>query len=310
MKVGNQLPLSHVPASAPVQAPIAATVDAPRADKAPPVDGADHKGQLFADDARRPAPVTSKKKAVPAEGIEKVFAKVVGPAAIAALKASFSTKPVVLIAGDQLTGKSTAAKTVAQAMGGEGSGTGRLMRDAAAKAGKPVEEFVKSVPASFDVELDWQAAKKIAKGDVAVFESRLAGHLGQMLERLGRENVLSVYLVASPRERALRYLNRELSPEVRQRIEPKLDIKADATLEEALAAVVALDDPDASKIAASMKDIAHRDDVDLARLQSLYGVNYQDRAAFDVVVVTDGKTPQQVQDEILAAVKRLSPQGG
>jgi cytidylate kinase len=159
------------------------------------------------------------------------------------------------------------------------------------------------VPADFDVELDWQATKKIAKGDVAVFESRLAGHLGQMLERMGRKNVVSVYLVASPRERALRYLSRELSPEVRARIEPQLRLPADATLEQAMQAIVALDDPDANKIASMWKDIAKRDDVDKARLFELYGVDYQDRSAFDVVVTTDGKQPADVQAEILAAVQ-------
>ena len=237
-------------------------------------------------------------------GIAKTFAHVVGAASIAALKASFSTKPVVLIAGDQLTGKSTCAAIVAKELGGEASGTGRLMRAAAAEKQLPVEEFVKSVPASFDVELDWQAAKKIGKGDVAVFESRLAGHLGKMLQDMGRKNVVSVYLVASPRERALRYLNRELSPEVRARVEPHLaKLGTDATLEDAMRAVIATGDPDASKLASSMKDIAHRDDVDHARLKKLYDVDYQDRSAFDVVVVTDGKTPAQVQAEIIAGVR-------
>ena len=262
-------------------------------------------GSLFPGGAA-PATTTAPASERTRGAIEKVLANVVGAAAIAGLKAGFSEKPVVLIAGDQLTGKSTAAETVAKALGGPASGTGRLMRAAAADKGLPVEEFVKSVPASFDVELDWQAAKKIAKGDVAVFESRLAGHLGRMLQELGRKNVTSVYLVASPRERALRYLSRELSPEVRARIEPKLHIEKGATLEEALAAVVALGDPDASKLASSMKDIAHRDDVDHARLEKLYAVDYQDRSSFDVVVVTDGKTPAEVQAEILAAIRARS----
>ncbi len=237
-----------------------------------------------------------------AGGIARVFAGVVGPAQIAALKASLSDKPVVLIAGDQLTGKSTAAKAVADALGGAASGTGRLVRAAAEEAGVPVEAYVKTVPASFDVELDWRAAKQIGRGEVAVFESRLAGHLGKMLAGMGRKNIVSVYLVASPRERALRYLNRELSPQVRARIDEELAIQPGATLEEAMAAVVALGDPDLSTLAARMKDIAHRDDVDHARLEKLYGVDYQDRSAFDVVIVTDGKTPEQVQAEVLAAV--------
>ena len=236
-------------------------------------------------------------------GIERIFEKTIGAAQMAALKSSLSSKPVVLIAGDQLTGKSTAAKSVALVLQGEASGTGRLMRAAAEQAGKPIEEFVKSVPADFDVELDWQATKKIAKGDVSVFESRLAGHLGQMLERMGRKNVVSVYLVASPRERALRYLQRELSPEVRARVEARLQLPPDATLEQAMHAIVGLNDPEANKIASLWKDIAKRDDVDKARLLELYGVDYQDRSAFDVVVSTDGKQPADVQAEILAAVQ-------
>lgn len=286
----------HVEGRGPMATPDVSTLPAARARVA--------QAALFVGDAARPAGSVASTP-LPRQGIEQVFAAAVGNAAIARLQGRFSRKPVVLIAGDQLTGKSTAARTVAQAMGGEASGTGRLVRDAAAAAHKPVEEFVKTVPASFDIELDWRAAEKIGAGEVAVFESRLAGHLGQMLEHLGRENVVSVYLVASPRERALRYLQRELSPEVRARVEPQLRIAADATLEDALEAVVALGDPEASRIATSLKDIAQRDAVDRERLMKLYGVNYQDRSAFDVVIVTDGKTPEEVQAEILAAVSTL-----
>jgi len=120
---------------------------------------------------------------------------------------------------------------------------------------------------------------------------------------MGRKNVVSVYLVASPRERALRYLQRELSPEVRTRVEARLQLPPDATLAQAMQAIVALDDPDANKIASLWRDIAKRDDVDKARLLELYGVDYQDRSAFDVVVTTDGKQPADVQAEILAAIQ-------
>ena len=44
---------------------------------------------------------------------------------------------VVLIAGDQLTGKSTAAKALAASLGGDASGTGRLMRAAAENSDVP-----------------------------------------------------------------------------------------------------------------------------------------------------------------------------
>ena len=271
MKVAQRTPSAPPIATAAA----AAAVHASQQSIAPPLAASDHGGRLF---PKAPVEHTAMAPAAQrATGIENVFQKTIGKAAMAALKASFSSKPVILIAGDQLTGKSTVAKAVAAAFGGEASGTGRLMRAAADKAGKPIEEFVKSVAADFDVQLDWQATKKIASGDVSVFESRLAGHLGQMLENMGRKNVVSVYLVASPRERALRYLARELSPAVRARVEPQLVLPGDATLEQCMKAIVALNDPDANKIASQWRDIAHRDDVDQARLLDLYAVDYQDR---------------------------------
>jgi cytidylate kinase len=235
---------------------------------------------------------------------EAAFTKVAGKEALDILKSTFTKTPVVLIAGDQLTGKSTAAKAVAAALGGAPSGTGALMRAMAAERGVTIEQLSKDLATEpdTDVKIDFEAAKKIGAGGASAFESRLAGHLGQFLKKLGRENILSVYLVASPQERALRYLQREVSPEARQRLEPQLKLPADADLEEALAALVALNDPEASAIAGRMKDIANRDNNDLKRLKTLYGVDYQDRSSFDIVVETSGKTPEEVQAAILEAV--------
>ena len=56
-------------------------------------------------------------------------------------------------------------------------------------------------------------------------------------------------------------------------------------------------------LAAKVADIAGRDENDKSRLLSLYGVNYQDRSAFDVVIDTNGKSPDQVKHEILTAVR-------
>src|SRR5262245_40754400 len=126
------------------------------------------------------------------------LARVKGERALADLEKSFSTSPVVLIAGQQCTGKGTVAPLVAKAISQRAkvSGTGKLMREAAQRAHKSIEEFVSTVSPDVDVELDWRAAELIARGDVDVFESRLAGHLGAFLRKLGRTNLVSVYLVA------------------------------------------------------------------------------------------------------------------
>lgn len=233
------------------------------------------------------------------------FEKHIGPSWKKDLVARFTDAPVVVLAGQQCTGKSTAAAALAQKLGREKSGTGALVRQAAAEQGLPVEKFVATIDEKMDVALDYRAAGVIGEGKVATFESRLAGHLGQMLRTLGRKNVVSVYLVASPREQALRWVRREVSEDAARRIEMRLTVAKDATLEDALDAIVALGDGEiTAKLAPLVGAVGERDAVDRQRLLSLYGVDYQDASAFDVVVSTDGKTPQQVQDEIWRAVQQ------
>ncbi len=242
----------------------------------------------------------------PPSSLLRQMQRVRGARAIDDLAARFSSSPVVLIAGQQCTGKGTVAPLVGKALAGEDArikGTGKLMREAAQQAGKDVETFVKSVPPDFDVELDYRAAKLVAEGGVDVFESRLAGHLGRMLQAKGRSNLVSVYLTASPREQALRYLQREVGPEARSRVEQRVIIPKTATLEEALTLAAAADPEVKAKIGPIIDEVGARDEVDRKRLLSLYGVDYQDPSAFDVVVSTDGKTPQQVTAEVIAAVK-------
>ncbi|MCC7111179.1 MAG: hypothetical protein IT382_17930, partial [Deltaproteobacteria bacterium] len=187
---------------------------------------------------------TPSQRQPPALSLERQMQRVRGPKAIDDLVAGFSSAPVVLIAGQQCTGKGTVSPLVGKAIAGDKAritGTGGLMREAAKQAGKDVETFVKSVPPTFDVELDFRAAKLVAEGGVDVFESRLAGHLGRMLQQKGRENLVSVYLTASPREQALRYVAREVGPEARERVERSVVIPKTATLEEALTLASSVD---------------------------------------------------------------------
>ena len=79
-------------------------------------------------------------------------------------------------------------------------------------------------------------------------------------------------------------------------------LPTDATFDQCMEAIVALNDPDARQITNQWHDIANRDAVDQARLFALYGVDYQDTSAFDIVINTDGKQPAAVQAEILAAM--------
>ncbi|MDP2343384.1 MAG: hypothetical protein Q8O67_20670 [Deltaproteobacteria bacterium] len=302
------------------------------------------------------------------------FNAVLGKSAIDELKqaaVAAGNRPIVLIAGDQCTGKGTAAEGLVVDLGGANTGTGTVLRALSKENGLSIEQMSamlsgKSVDVAsdaegdgkgglkkaslsdyphlgsaedVDVKLDFRAAKAIATSsltkadgksiDVTVFESRLAGHLGQFLEGLGRENIVSVYLYAAPRVQAERYLDREVwkpaeakaTTPAQQELIAKGRSKAAEILKglddavplgSALqklvdglqgAGVAGLD-----VLAAKVSGIAGRDDNDKTRLLSLYGVNYQDRSAFDVVVDTNGKTPAQVKQAILDAVAKKTQQ--
>lgn len=242
------------------------------------------------------------------------FLRVKGPTALSDLQALFSDKLLVTFGGDQLTGKSTQSKGLAAMLKGTAGSTGSIVRKLAADAGyKPedIGEFAKALQKdpSTDVDLDYRALQLMAKGDVMTFESRLAGHLGDFLRQLGRKNVVSVYLKCDPKELALRYVQREVSPEARARIEPLLVVPKGASFAQALEALGKIDDADAKAVATKAQDIAGRDTTDLSRLKALYGVNYQDTSAFDLVVDTTGKTPEAIQQEIAAFVQRGQPAG-
>jgi cytidylate kinase len=304
--------------------------------------------------------MTSKTTAKPKhESFAAAFASVMGKDALRNLQSAMGHKPIVLIAGDQCTGKGTAAEGLVQALGGANTGTGTVLRALAKENGVSIEQMsamlsgksvdivdevkhpgqtrtvsLKDFPhlgtaEDVDVRLDYRAATAIASSsltkadgqtiDISVFESRLAGHLGQFLEGLGRENIISVYLYAAPRVQAERYLEREVfAPQqkagvdvtaARAQAKGVLAALGDTLpLGDCLQALVDAKVPGLDALAAKVKGIAGRDENDKTRLLSLYGVDYQDRSAFDVVVDTNGKTPDEVKAAILAAVQQKTQQ--
>jgi cytidylate kinase len=295
------------------------------------------------------------------ESFAAAFASVLGASAIADLKQAVGHKPIVLIAGDQCTGKGTAAEGVVGTLGGANTGTGTVLRALAKENGLSIEQMsamlsgksvdivaadgtskkltLKDFPLlgtaeDVDVRLDYRAATAIASSslqkadgttiDISVFESRLAGHLGQFLEDLGRNNIVSVYLYAAPRVQAERYLEREVfgpalaaaGVEQGAVLAAKAKAKAvlsgltdDVGLADCLNTLVGAQIPGLDALAAKVAGIAGRDVNDKSRLLGLYGVDYQDRTAFDVVIDTNGKTPAEVKAAILAAVEHKTARG-
>ena len=240
-----------------------------------------------------------------AASFESAFARVLGPPALARLADLCVDRPVVLVAGDQLMGKSTAARLLAAALGGTVGGAGAVVRRMATERCMTVEAMSRALAQQpeIDVRIDYEAASLVARGEVTAFESRLAGHLGLLLRRLGRKHLLTVVLTCDPRERALRYVAREISAEARARIEPRLVVQPDANFRTYLRALGSIDDADARAVAARFVEIADRDAIDVVRMRALYGVDYRDRSVFDMTVDTTVRSAVDVQASLVEAAK-------
>ena len=73
-------------------------------------------------------------------GIEAAFTNYIGETSIDELKNTITEKPMILIAGDQLTGKSTQAQKLAEHFDGDFRSVGMLFREAASNRGITVAE--------------------------------------------------------------------------------------------------------------------------------------------------------------------------
>lgn len=120
----------------------------------------------------------------------------------AAILRAMTSVPMVLLAGDPGVGKSAIARGLAQSLGGSAGGTGACVRALAASRGLSLEAFNASLAAhpEEEVAIDALAAETVARGEIVVFESRLAGHLGRWLRGHGRECIFTLYLRCEPVE--------------------------------------------------------------------------------------------------------------
>lgn len=238
-------------------------------------------------------------------GFRRELTRVLGARAVDDLVRDFTTRPVVLLGGDQATGKTTAALALARALDGPAGSAGAIVRGEAVALGISFETMharLRDDP-DRDVRHDHLAADAIAAGRIAVFEGRLAGHLGAWLRSLGRVGLVSVYLHCPARERALRWLARATSAEVRRDVEARIEVPVDAAFEVTIAALTALDDPRVAALAEAMAQAATRDREDRARLAQLYGFDYADTSVFDAVFDTSSTEPPETARRILDLVR-------
>ena len=196
-----------------------------------------------------------------------------------------SDEPVILLAGDPGVGKSTIARALAHRLGGSSGGTGSCVRAMAASKGLSLEAFnaLLAERPDEDVAIDALAAQRVARGEFAVFESRLAGHLGRWLRNCGRVGAVAIYLRCAPVEQALRLLRREGSLAMREVAAAYL---ADARFDSLEACASALREGAMGDAAAILERQAARTAADRARMRALYGVELDEKGLYDEVIDT------------------------
>lgn len=229
--------------------------------------------------------------------LESVFDRVAGAGTLVRLRHAMRPRPLWLLGGDQLTGKSVTARLLAAAQGGSAGSTGNLVRHLAELEGCTLDAKTRHLAAfpDADARLDYEALFALARGTWLVYECRMAGHLGLLLRRAGHNQVRTIRLTCRPREQALRWVERNLGAPPRFKLEAAWPFDDGRPLSEWLAMAVESLGLSA-EWSISIRSAADRDARDRARLHRLYAVDYADPSAFDRTLATDGLSPKDVTE--------------
>lgn len=243
-------------------------------------------------------------------GIDAAFKKYIGPNSVNKLKNSINHKPMILIAGDQLTGKSTQAKNLANYFNGTFHSVGNLFREVAAKRGISVAEQAKLLltERGIDVEIDYKTCEMISGKNIStnlgVIEGRQPAYMGSFMQNLGKSNIIRIYFQCSIRDQALRFLRREIGEGAYIRgIENVPDIIYD-NLESLKDEIFNLGLDDSNAVIQRFTDNQDRDNDDRARYSSLYGFDYGNLEGYDIVIDTTNKEADFVFKEVIGELER------
>lgn len=176
---------------------------------------------------------------------------------------------LITISGLPGSGKTTVARLVARELGLEHVYAGEIFRRQAEERGIPLAEYLRMAETdeSIDRDLDAHMLRRAARGD-AVLEGRLAAYIAQQVA----VPALKVFLDASEPVRAERIAGRE----------------GGATAER-------------------LREIQEREASDRGRYRALYGVDYHDRARYDLVMATDRQAPEELARAIVAHSRARFP---
>lgn len=173
---------------------------------------------------------------------------------------------------------------------------------------------------SIDGWIDFKTCELIASGHpdrLYILEGRQPAVMARYIrEKFDKKNITAIYLKCSPREQALRLVEREVSPAALARLHEVLasTTEHESSFADIIATLQRYQDsiPDAKKALEVLTDNQNRDLLDRKRYQALYGtaseLDNQNMSLYDIVVDTTRNQPIDTRRQALEALTKFQQQ--